>query len=283
MIHEEYFYNSLLKKYMAIFGTLFNEINIERIDADNKTKAVIRVPLTYAPKDKMMVRLSADPDIDRPAAITLPRMSFEMDNMWYDGERSLGMTNQLYSKDPTDADKVRALANPVAWNLSYRLYIYVKDAEDGTQIIEQIIPFFRPHINVTANLIGDDLHKSIPITLNDISIDDNYTGDFKNRRVLIWQLHFTMQAWFYGPVCKKPIIKFVNLDGLVPGSDMSLCAYSKSDDKTIITTLTTQPGLTANGEPTSDANNSISPHQIFMDDDWGIVQYITDHPEANTA
>jgi hypothetical protein len=52
---------------------------------------------------------------------------------------------------------------------------------------------------------------AVPIILNGVQIDDNNDSDFKNRRVLIWNLGFTLQALFYGPVKTSPVINFTNV------------------------------------------------------------------------
>lgn len=271
MLNHTYFYHGLFRKYIAIFGSLFNDIDVERVDAESNLITKLRVPLTYAPKDKMLSRLMADPEINRQGAITLPRMSFELSHPWYDADRALTATSGTYAKDPTDANKIKAIATPASYNIDFSLYVYVKNAEDGTKIIEQILPFFRPSLTVSAHLLeGIALSRDIPIILNNVVVTDTYEGNFETRRAIIWELSFTMKCYFYGPECKKPIIKFIDLNVLNP--DGSLCAASNDPTTIVISTSRTQPGLTANGTPTSDVNASVSPNNIFMDDDWGVVQ-----------
>jgi hypothetical protein len=72
------FYFSLIRKYIILFGTLFNNIRISRTDKDGNVTMIERVPITYGPKDKMLVRVIQDPNIDRPTATyPLPMMAFD--------------------------------------------------------------------------------------------------------------------------------------------------------------------------------------------------------------
>ena len=67
------FYHGTLRKYIIIIGTLFNEIVINRTDNNGNRVQDIKVPLAYGPRDKTIARLEQDPDLDREAAIVLPR------------------------------------------------------------------------------------------------------------------------------------------------------------------------------------------------------------------
>src|SRR5210317_1680968 len=85
-----YYYNESMRKMTIAFGQLFNNIQIKRKDSSDTVIQSIRVPLSYAPKEKFLVRLDQQPSLDeREFAITLPRMSFEISGISYDGSRKL--------------------------------------------------------------------------------------------------------------------------------------------------------------------------------------------------
>ena len=245
-----------------LFGTIFNDINITREDALGNIIDSIKVPLSYAPKDKMLARVNQDPSLTQEAAITLPRMSFEYHEYQYDGDRKLNTLGRNVKRSD-DVNKFFYQYNAVPVNLSFSLYVYVKNAEDGTKIIEQIVPYFRPDWTAKVNLIPDlNFALDIPIILNSCQSQDVYDGSFLTRRALIWTLNFTLKGYLFGPIKKAPIIKFAeqNLRVGVPGDSSSII------DQTIVT-----PGLLANGEPTSNASASISPLLIDIDDDWMVA------------
>lgn len=247
------------RKYIVLFGTLFNDIVITQEDTAGNITSSIKVPLSYGPQDKMLARIAQDPSLTKEAAITLPRMSFEYHDYKYDGDRKLNTLGRNVRKSD-DVNKFLYQYNAVPVNLTFSLYIYVLNAEDGTKIIEQIVPFFRPDWTAQVNLIPDlDLAFKIPIVLNSCSVADKYDDKFTVRRSLIWTLGFTLKGYLFGPIKKAPIIKFANTRFFVG---------EPSDNSAVAATSVVTPGLLANGEATSNASLSISPLLIDVDDDW---------------
>ena len=56
----EYFYHQKIRKAVAMFGTMFNQIHVVRTDANGSTLSQVRVPLAYAPREKYLARIQAD-------------------------------------------------------------------------------------------------------------------------------------------------------------------------------------------------------------------------------
>lgn len=230
------------------------------------------VPLTYAAKEKMLTRVATDPNIDRQTAIVLPVMSFEMIGIKYDGSRKLPTVNRYAVADPNNKNKLQYQYNPVPYNIDMRLYVYVKNNEDGTKIIEQILPFFTPDWTLTVNLVPDmNIKVDVPIVLNNVTFEDSYDGDFKERRAIIWTLDFTLKGYFYGPVRSGAIIKFSNTNFYVPSTNTAAQGVGVTD---VIERLTIQPGLTSSGQPTSNASLTIPYAEIEVTDDYGYVDQI---------
>lgn len=259
------FYFQLIRKYVVTFGKIFDNINITRVDEDSNAVAVIKVPLAYAAKDKLLARVNQDPNIDRASAVTLPRMSFELVGYYYDQDRKLNTIGKLVvpSEGP---NTMKYVFNPVPYNFNFKLYVYVLNAEDGTKVIEQILPYFTPEYTPTVHLIPEmEVVLDIPIVLNTtINVSDTYDGAFTQRRAMITALDFTLKGWLFGPIREKAIIKFVktqfyaDLGGLSDPTD----------------TITIQPGLTAEGEPTSKLEDSVDVNTIWATDDYGFIKTI---------
>jgi hypothetical protein len=266
------FYFGTIRKYVALFGTLFNDIHVTRTDKSGNMTQFIKVPITYAPKEKMLARVQQDPDIDRPTAvITLPLMSFEMTNIQYDGNRKLNTIGRSAVTVANDSTKMKYQYNPVPYNIGFRLYVLVKNAEDGTKIIEQILPYFTPEFTATVSLIPEmEITMEIPVVMNTISQEDSYEGGFKERRALIWTLDFTLKGHIYGPVKTGAIIKYANSVFYTPSvADGSLpTAVGNSQP---VAYVQGQPGLTANGTPTTNQNNSVPVPQIAANSDYGFA------------
>ena len=193
-----YFYHQTSRKMVVAFGSLFNSIEVRRTDSSDAVTEVIKIPLSYGPKDKMLVRISQDPSLNPKVALTVPRMGFELTSMTYDGARKLNTMGRNVKKGTTGLKKQY---NPVPYNWDFSLYVFVKNAEDGTQILEQILPFFTPDFTVTMTLIsGMTVKMDIPLVLNSVTSEDSYEGDFATRRSIIWTLSFLMKGFLYPSV-----------------------------------------------------------------------------------
>jgi hypothetical protein len=267
------FYFSSIRKYVTLFGTLFDRINITRTDSTGHLNAFIKVPITYSPKEKMLARVGADPNLDRQTAVpTLPLMSFEMTDILYDGSRKLSTVKKYAVGNIENSEIMKYQFVPVPYNFGFRLHIMCKNAEDGTKIIEQILPYFTPDWTTTVHLIPEmEVTMEIPLILNGISQDDVYEGDWKDRRSLTWTLDFTMKGYIFGPIKTGKIIKFANSVFYTPqgANDGELYKYVGNTDP--VAFLQTQPGLTPAGLPTSNVSLSIDPNLITATSDFGYV------------
>jgi len=266
------FYFSLIRKYIILFGTLFNNIHISRTDKDGNVTMIERVPITYGPKDKMLARVIQDPNIDRPTATyPLPMMAFEMTGFDYDGTRKLQTINRIAIVNPDDKSKNKYQYNPVPYNVGFRLSILVKNAEDGNKIVEQILPYFTPDWTTTVHLIPEmNVTMDIPVILNNVSLEDVYDGEFEKRRSMVWNLDFTLKGYIYGPVKSTKIIKFTNTEFFVATGDNIREANAAA------AYIQVQPGLMANGKPTSNVSLSIPVANIIATDTFGYVTSITE-------
>jgi len=262
-------------------GSLLNNIRITRTDKEGNIVALLKVPITYGPKDKMLARIMQDPKLDRDeATTTLPMLSFEMGQIAYDGDRKLNTIGKTSVRDNTDKNKFRYQYNPVPYNLDFKAYVYAKNVEDGTKIMEQILPFFTPDWTTTVNLIPEvEVNMDIPIILNSINYTDNYAGEYKDRRMIVWELNFTLKGYFYGPVKTGGIIKFITTNFYIP--DVADGKISDAVGKTpVAEKITIQPGLDANGHPINyygqpNANTGTIPYnQVEIDDDYGFITMI---------
>ena len=209
------FYHETMRKIVVSFGTLFNNIQIVRKNSAGTVVQAMKVPLAYGPQQKFLARLNADPALGAKVAVTLPRLGFEMTGITYDPTRKLNRV-QKFRKVKTssnDADKLDTQYMPVPYNINFTLYAMAKNSDDALQIVEQILPFFQPDYTLTINDMADmGIKRDVPIILNDVSYEDNYQGDFTERRAIIYTLGFTAKFYLYGPVTSSSVIKTVQVD-----------------------------------------------------------------------
>lgn len=269
MFAQQY-YHGAIRKYVIAFGNLFNDIIIQRLDLNGNRIQSILVPLAYGPKEKWLVRLVQDPNLDADVAITLPRMGFEITSMNYSPTRKLSSTLKNIRLKSTDFNRVDTQFIPVPYDLDFQLSIFVKNADDGAQIIEQILPFFRPEFTTQVNLIPEmKIVVDTPIVLNGVTIEDTYEGDFDTRRALIYNLTFSVKSYLYGPVTNSGIIKRA----------ITNFRDTTTSEEPIIDRITVTPSQFANGSPlfvpSGNTELSVAISQISANTDYGFTTDIT--------
>ena len=217
------FYHQTIRKYVVLFGTLFNDLDIEKKNSSGNVVSRQKVPIAYGPKQKFLTRIRQDPNIDRQVAIQLPRMGFEMTSLTYDPIRKLNSVGKIIGRPANTEGRntLRKMFNPVPYNMDFQLFVFVDNAEDGTQILEQILPFFTPEFNVTINAVSElGIKLDVPISFNSASLEDTFDGEFTARRTLIWTLDFFMKGFLYpdikggGKIVKSVQVDFHEFDGL---------------------------------------------------------------------
>jgi len=207
-----YFYHEIIRKTVIAFGTLFNDVYIRHHDSAGKDIGEFKVPVSYGPRQKFLARIQQQPELNKAVAMTLPRMSFEMNSITYDPSRKSGITQTFKAKD---GEKIKKVFMPVPYNLGFELNILTKLQDDSLQIVEQILPFFQPGFTLTIDLadqIGEK--RDVPMVLEDISFTDDYEGNFETRRALIYTLRFTAKTYMFGPIADSTdgLIRKVQLD-----------------------------------------------------------------------
>jgi len=206
----EYFYNEIFRKTIIGFGTLFNNISVKHTNESDQTVSLIKIPLAYGPTQKFLARLEQSPNLNKSTQITLPRMAFEFTGLTYDASRKVTTTQTFLVKDLKNNTEVKKTYMPVPYNMAFELSIMSKLNDDALQIIEQILPYFQPAYNISIKLIEPiDEKRDIPIILENITMEDDYEGDFTTRRVLSYTLRFTAKTYLFGPTTTstKDIIK----------------------------------------------------------------------------
>jgi len=232
----EHFYHKQIRNTVIAFGTIFNNINIKRLDSSGNPLQNIKVPLSYSPKEKFIARLDQNTDLtgsDSSVAITLPRMAFDITGYSYDPSRKLNK-NQKLGVVTTNADttKLNTQFMPVPYDVSFELNAFTATSDDGLQILEQILPYFQPDYTVT--MIQDstymDTKRDIPFILESVDYEDSYTGSLTTLRRIIYSLKFTAKIYLYGPISQSAVIKKVSADLYTNTSDK---APSRSERVTV--------------------------------------------------
>ena len=258
------FYHGTIRKYVIVFGNMFNGIYLQRFNQNNERIQTLKVPIAYGPKEKFLVRLAQDPNLDQDVAISLPRIGFEMTALTYATERKMPSNQQNVVVSRDDNTVYKTQYRPVPYDINFQMSIFVKQADDGTQILEQILPYFQPEWTNSINLIPEmNLTYDVPCVLTDVSLEDTYEGSFDTRRALIWNLNFIMHGYVFGPTSTSGIIR------------RSVSTFATDlPDAPAAERVSIYPGLLANGLPTSNANFTVSEDSIDADNDYGFITTI---------
>ena len=227
------YYHETIRKYVAVFGTLFNDINIQRKTSAGVITEQIKVPIAYEAKDKLILRMRAG--VAAPAvAATLPRMGFVMNGIAYDGTRKLNTLGQIYAANTaTSTSTLMKQYNPVPYNFDFELSAMVDSAEDGAQIFEQIVPFFTPEFTVSVNLVPSmNVKPDVTIILNGTTVEDSYEGDFTARREIIWTFTFQLKGYIYPDVKSGSVTKTVIVNLRLPAEEADIPEYIILEDST---------------------------------------------------
>jgi hypothetical protein len=233
-----------------MFGNLFNEIQVDRYNDTGTKIQTLNVPIEYGPKQKFIQRVTSDPTLNREISATLPRLGFEFTGMSYAPQRKLNSAHKISRGVNTGGLDFNYMYTPVPYDFNFSLHVLVKNTEDGTQIVEQIVPFFTPDFTVTMKMVPElSLNMDVPIELQSVASDDSYEGDFDSRRIQTWQLDFTVKGYLFGPIKKfkyivREDINFIDDNSAINKAIISTQTFSGNSEFEITETQTNNNGYT---------------------------------------
>ena len=213
----DYFYFGTIRKLVGGFGTIFSNINVRHKDENGITKIDFRVPLNYGPKNLWVEKLKQrerEESNEARTAIKLPRMSFELGSFAYANDRSVTPQTshkRLLTVDGEVKKRVLSQMQEIPYDFSFTLTLYAKNMDDGLQIIEQILPEFRPNFVITINEIPElNITKDVNVDLLGVTSSDSFEGSASNmKRVLTWEFTFTAKGYVFPPIKNSELIREV--------------------------------------------------------------------------
>jgi len=269
MLGLEHFNNKIFRKYILVFGDLFNDIYIKRYKQDGTVVNHMKVPLIYLPSQKH-VRLDEHNPILAKNQIQLPVMTYDMTSLTMDTERLLNPTNKLTRTIDNNHARL-SMFQPIPYNFDFEVNITGKTSEDVMQIVEQILPYFGPTFTPTVNIDNEiGLVLDTPVSLTAITPNSDFQGDVNEPETISWTLNFVMKGLIYGSKAKQGVIKRAITD-LIPVPGSGPVTADEIDTFGRASRITITPGMTANGEPTTVYEDSIPYQEINKDDNWDYV------------
>ena len=265
MLGNAQFYHRTIRKMVVTFGTLFNDIEIVRYTQAGAPKEKLKIPLSYGAKERYLTRLTSNPNLIKTIGVLVPRMSFNLENLEYDVSRKQISTLRNFSSDTDSTVKTQFV--PVPYNYEFSLSIYVRNTEDGTQILEQILPFFTPDFSVVVDFIPSMNQKyTVPIILNSVSSTVDYEGSDEDgtTRLIVWDLNFTAKSFIWPPVKTGDVITRAN-------TQLFIDLTNNSEQKAYVD-FANGNGVFSQGEVVRDvANNFVGTIDYFSNTNLGAI------------
>jgi hypothetical protein len=265
MLGNAQFYHRTIRKMVVTFGTLFNDIEIVRYTQAGAPKEKLKIPLSYGAKERYLTRITSNPNLIKTINTLVPRMSFNLENLEYDVSRKQISTLRNFSSDTDSTVKTQFV--PVPYNYEFSLSIYVRNTEDGTQILEQILPFFTPDFSVVVDFIPSMNQKyTVPIILNSVSSTVDYEGSDEDgtTRLIVWDLNFTAKSFIWPPVKTGDLITRAN-------TQLFIDLTNNAEQKAYVD-FANGNGVFTQGETVRDAaNNFVGTVDYFSNTNTGII------------
>jgi len=202
----------------------------------------------------------------------VPRISFEMTGLSYDSSRKQISFTRNFSAN--NSIKLNSQFVPIPYNFDFSLSIYTRNTEDGTQILEQILPFFTPDFNVTVNFIPTMSQKyDLPIILNSVNTTTDYEGDMMSTRLITWDLEFTAKGYIWPLVESSSYIRQSNTNLYITDNTVTPNDVANIDTGYI---------GTANTQIVTESKITPNPIDALPDDEFGFSEEFINQnePEA---
>ena len=233
---EYYGHQYTTRTIIVAFMDFFSKLKIEKLGSITVSgekafvsRKVIPVPIQWATREKWVeilrsssARKAMDPNIRNRNPVEmqwiLPRISVNMSGITYDSKRKLAKTQEIGQYMKGDPPGTRPMMyTPVPYNINLELTTISRHIDDNFQLMEQILPFFAPALNLNVFLAPDRNSESIPIILNSVTTDNPVDLPENDERIFTNTYSFTIRANYYHiPIQDQGII--LNIDAnLVTG------------------------------------------------------------------
>lgn len=264
------FYHSITLKYINMFGNLFNDITVSRIDVNNKKIKTLPVSIKYASRQKYLALLDRHPQSEK-TGYRVPGIGFVITSMNYDDARQISPLTGLVNVT-NDSTRMYSSFQKIPYKIQIEMALVANKNDDLAQMFEQIIPYFTPTHTNTITLVPELNDKTdVLISLDSVNFTDTYEGEMMQARELYWTLSFTLDGFFVGPITTQGTIKKVQVDLAAVNQIDEIADYDKNGFKRD-ERITIKPGLTPDGKPTTNEDESIDYMLIQASDPYGFIE-----------
>lgn len=204
---KSYYYYQALRKTIVQFLDVFNDIKIKRYDENGTFQRYVTVPIKFAPKERAYYYI-----FEQHQDEMLPMMSVTLNSVNFASERMGNRYKTLTKSTSADSGTVQRFLNPVPYDLGFTVFAWTKYMTDIDQILEQVLPYFAPHIFIRVHIPELNFYFDTKVIFNGATPDIATDMSEEERRVIRYSLDFTVQAYLFTPVEDKGLIRkiFIN-------------------------------------------------------------------------
>jgi len=199
---NNYYYNQQVKRYIVQFMEIFRNITALTGKQEDGQIQAIEIPITYGSRDRVSAAIINKNTQNTP--IKVPTMSAYVRNINMAPELRKGVggqRRQTYLPKggmiPDDIKTVRQLM-PVPYKMSIDLSIWTSNTDQQFQVLEQILMFFDPDIQLQTSDETFDWTKIATVELKNINFDEQYPLGVSSR-VIVSTLTFELPIYIAGP------------------------------------------------------------------------------------
>lgn len=202
MAMNYYYYNKQIKKYLIQFMSIFAGLQVMTENREDGNPKVISVPVHYGSKDRVTASILSENTQNKP--IRLPVMSAYLTGIDITPELRKGLGVQR--RTPflprgevfPDGIKVAHQLMPIPYRGQIELGIYTSNMDQHLQILEQIMIFFDPSIQIQISDGDLDWARLSTVEMTNINFDENYPAG-TDRRMIVSTLGFAVPMYISAP------------------------------------------------------------------------------------
>lgn len=215
----------------AAFADVFNDMEVWVYDENGQAINSKPLPVYLTPKEKVVAMIQRQGKSDTfpgGSAVDnyLPSITIVWRGIQLDTERMRGQREKrkLYIKYEDESEPIIHMdLQTVPYLLQYEVTVWAKYMDDAAQILENILPFFHPeaYISIYEKSIGSE--RKCKVTLDSVTPNFVYEMGQQERRVIQFNLGFTVECNFYKPELPigKPITQIETRLGTATNKDLS--------------------------------------------------------------
>jgi len=196
-----FFHHHTIRKYTTALLDVFNDLEVPRYNEDGTLIKAINVPIFFSSRERAIQLTEQQYAENNGMQNILPKMALSLDSMNKANSRDTNKNKKINLR-ANDNNTVSFQLNSVSYDFSFTLHIMTRTMTDLTTIVEQILPQFRPTMNIRVREFDfSDTLETLPISMDGVSFDfPDEMGEDDGIRILTAEINITLRGNIHLPV-----------------------------------------------------------------------------------